>query len=355
MARQKISVDTQLNIVDATSVIGSATESLNNTFYIDENGLRTSMRGQMAQSRRLRASTSALPFSQSSSVTSSVWTYTITDTSGIGRMVFNINQKVIVTPVGTSSLSVNLTSLSGTNLNPKTIYIYVIDNAGVPQLTASNTDPEGVVNHVTISFIVAGTISSSSVTIYAKQDYYIDPLEFIHEMFHFVADMGAIYKSGMAPTATTTNVSIASGVANILLSDISTSALNVNTNGILYIKSDGTYNTSTDFSFGGVYSTGETITSNRYFNVTIGLIIYNGAARILGLVQKGNAEYSTASAAYSDVSQTLVKYPSQSLLLQSFIRIGRIIVQRVTSTYTLQDIPPGAAVLYIEDLRNVRS
>lgn len=330
---------------DDSMVIGTTSKKIQDAIFVDENGTTFYTRGLARSQRALRQNSSLIPYTLSSSVSTSIWTVTVTDASGIGFLAFNVGGTVYAHSGPT--LSVNATSLAGTDSVPKDVYIYVTYSGGLV-LNASNTRPDGVIdNHVDIAYYKAGTVGVSSVTTYSKFEEATAQDELIHQIYNRFFDQGAIYISGMGITATSSDVTIASGKIKVILDQVDTTATQVTVNGLFYVQSGGTYATLTDFSFAN-YGDGGAIASNKYFNVILGIVNNNGSSRIMAIVQnEPSTEYTSASTAKSDVGNNTVYFPTDAVLKKLFVPVARIILQK-TGTGVLQQID---GVNYYLDIR----
>lgn len=331
-----LNVNNIIPITDDNTEIGSMTKRLKEAYFLDPDGTPFTIQGLASANRRIRDDTSVLKFTSSDSVVAGVWTYTITDSTGIGNMVFVVDEKVLV--LGSASMSVDIQTLSGTNLNPNSIYIYVQnDGADNPELVASNTSPEGIIESVSIANFKGGTVSASSVTVYGEISQSLNPYEFIAKTYHRFFDEGTIYRSGLLITSVIpSDITIGIGSVKTVFDIVTTTQKQVTIDGLFYVKNDGTYNTLNTFNF-LEYSDGSTVTNNRYFNVILGTI-NDGTTRIMALIQsKPATEYNSVAQCLADSFQTLVTQPNDDLLKRLFVPVARIVLQR-TGTGVLQAI-----------------
>ena len=285
---------------------------------------------------------------------SGVWTITITQPGGLD-LEFNIALTHLQDDDDT--MSVVATAFVGTNAVPKTVYVYVDDNAGSPRLVASNTNPEGVVEHVDVARYRAGAItagSPGSVNIYGGVATAMTGYEILSKLYHRVFAQGSLYLAGLGTTATTTNVTIATGTVQTLFDLMTTTERIVGTHGFFHIDSAGEYEEKTDFSF-TEYSTGESIGANKFYNVVLG-VLEDDVTRIMALVQGGSIaeplgkEYKNAKECIEDKYGELILTPSDDLLKVLFVPVARICIENDGSD-ELQEIPePGTGVYYV-DLR----
>lgn len=333
---------------DNTSELGSETKTYKNAHFTDENGTYFTQRELAKLHRDYSACSAIKPYLASYETVAGVWTVTITADDSSPYLAFTIDDKVLRSTGNT--LSVDGTSFAGTDLLPKTVYIYVEnDGSDLPVLVASNTSPDDThIPHAHIANYKVGTVGTSSTNIYAKIDDAIEMKEIASNVYHRFFQQGTVYNSGLSVTATTTDITIGVGNYTLIYSDITTLEKQVSIDGLYYIKNDNTYNTITDFSFGGEYADGVTIGNNKYFNVVLG-VLEDDTTRIHGLVQNGSSEeYISFTNAFEDKKSQTRYIPRDSLLKNIFVPVCRIVVKNTGGTYTLQQFDDGN---YYQDLR----
>jgi len=341
---------------NGTSYLGTTTRYWKDASFIDENGQVFSVNDITKAQRRIRENTSYLDYSISDTISGGVWTYTITDTSGNGFFAFNLDKKVLIKVAAT--MTVDIESYAGTDASPKTIFIYVQnDGSDNPEMVASNISPEGVVEHVDIGTVKAGTVSDSTVTDYGSYSSELWAEGFVFNTFHRFWHDGAQYRSGMDIQADSGDVRIGTGTMAIIYDEITTYYASTSVDTLFYSLNDDTYATSTTYDFSGEYSTGESITSNKYFNVVLGIIPVNSSnSRIFALVQSGSVipsgrEYTSVALAIEDRYGATTYQPSDDLLKKIWIPVARVIVKN-TGTGVLQEIPESGTGIYYIDIRN---
>jgi hypothetical protein len=315
---------------------------------VDDDAQTYRIKGVAFSQKRFRNGSAITEFSIANSVTSSVWSLTITDTTGDGVIAGFIDTKLQLISSGTDTIV--LTSYAGTDANPKTVYVYLKESAtpNVMELVASNTNPEGTVDHINVAVFKAGTVGTSSVTLYSELAQTVTGTNLVHQTYTRFYDEGTIYQSGMDITSTASNVSIATGNVKVIYTNYTSTAVNVVTDSLFVVQNAGTYVTQNDFDF-AQYSSGETITANKFFNVVIGILV-NGSTNIMALVQgKPTTEYNTFASAKVDEDNTYISTPTDPVLKRLFIPIAHIIVQK-TGTGVLQ--PYGGS--YHIDLRGTQ-
>jgi len=287
-------------------------------------------------------------------VSSGVFTLTIVQNDG-KDLEFNINK--VHLKHSSDTMTVIATSYVGTDANPKTIYVYVDNHLGIPRLVASNTSPEGVVAHVHIGTIKAGSITTSpdAITIYGGYHTPITADEIISLTYHRFLNDGAHYLSGMTITAIQTNLTIGAGTMGVIFESLSTVEKVVGTDGLFVIDSAGVYTSQTDFAF-TEYSTGETITADKFYNVVIGYVWSSaGSGKLIAIIQKGDTipsgkEYKNTKEAIEDKYGTLTTRPADDLINNLFVPVCRIVIKNDANDY-LQELPEAGTGLYAIDLR----
>jgi len=285
------------------------------------------------------------------SVTGGVWSIDVTSDDPLGIFGGVINDRAFL--LATSTIYLDITSYAGTDANPNEVFVYFASSSGSVELLASNTSPEDAgINHIDVAKFTAGTVYNDKVTLYAHNPTKTNISSFISNNHHRLEDEGALRISGLEMTSSSTDITIASGTVKYIYQEADTTEEQVTVDGIFWINNDGTYATGTDFSFGDLYSTGEAIGNNKYFNAVIGIMpeTVNGVEkfRLIGLVQKGSTEYTVKADAISDDSNLTVYRPAVSMLNSVFIPVARVIVLRSGAVYSLQTFPDG---LYHEDIR----
>ena len=287
-------------------------------------------------------------FNVSETIISGVWTVTITQPDAL-NLEFNIGLTRLEHT--SSTMSVDCTSHAGTDAFPKSVFVYVIDNAGSPLLTCSNISPVvSEIEHVDAAIYKAGAVSTSTRTEYGAFIEELSSYEFMANVFHRFLEEGTRYVSGLNTTSSQTDVSVGIGQTKLVFKKNTTVQAAVVANSLFHILDNGTFVTQNNFNF-SEYSSGESITTNKYFNVTIG-IVSNGETKICAIVQnKGISEYSSTSNAETDAYNTILLRPSDGLVDTFFIPVCRVVVQKTANNY-LQVLSNGS---YHTDLRGIVS
>jgi len=349
----KFTIDDDWNIIpteDWTQEIGTDSLPIKDFHLKDENLLVITWRKLWGLHRDYNERASFLPFLISCDVTAWVWTCTLTDNSWSWYLAFGLDDKDLRTTW--STLSVDATAFAWTDLNPKTVYLYVQNNwTDVPELVASNTEPSDATAHVNIARYKTGTVSTSSVNIYWKIDSIVQSYE-ITKNVHFRAfNDWPRYQSWLLPVATSTDLTVWVWSYLLIFDKITTIQKQVSVDWLFYIKGDWTYWESTTFDFDWEYWDWVTIWNNKYFNVVI-WIVEDDTTRIMWIVQDWTTEeYISFDGALADEYEQTVYYPNDDFLKNIFVPIARIIVKNTGWTYTLQQFPDWN---YFKDLRGIR-
>ena len=349
----KFTIDDDWNIIpteDWTQEIWTDSLPIKDFHLKDENWLVITWRKLWGLHRDYNERASFLPFLISCDVTAWVWTCTLTDNSWSWYLAFGLDDKDLRTTW--STLSVDATAFAWTDLNPKTVYLYVQNNwTDVPELVASNTEPSDATAHVNIARYKTGTVSTSSVNIYWKIDSIVQSYE-ITKNVHFRAfNDWPRYQSWLLPVATSTDLTVWVWSYLLIFDKITTIQKQVSVDWLFYIKGDWTYWESTTFDFDWEYWDWVTIWNNKYFNVVI-WIVEDDTTRIMWIVQDWTTEeYISFDGALADEYEQTVYYPNDDFLKNIFVPIARIIVKNTGWTYTLQQFPDWN---YFKDLRGIR-
>ena len=346
-----IFIDDDWNILPVniwTQELWSDTNPFKDITYEDENWLVITARKLWGLHRDYNEGASFLPFSIDCSVTSSVWTCTITDESGSWYLAFWLWDKDLRSSWPT--LSVDTTAFAWTDLLPNTIYIYVQNNGSdMPELIASNTEPTWEV--VQVARYKAGAVGTDSVNIYWKVDTVIEMYKIAEKVYHRAYSDWPRYESWLLQTVSATDVTIWVWQYILIFDDITTVQKQVSVDWLYYIKNDWTYNESNTFDFGWEYNDGVTIWNNKYFNVVL-WVLEDDTTRIVWLAQNGTSwEYTSLDDANEDISNQTIYYPTDDLLKNIFVPVCRVIVKYSWGVYTLQELDSW---LYYEDLRWIR-
>jgi hypothetical protein len=249
------------------------------------------------------------------------------------------------------------TGLEGTDASPNNVYTYVKNTADAPDLTASNSNPNGVAPHVDVVYEKIGSISGSVANIYATNNVQASIYEKIEKMLDRFKEQGSIYKSGMDITADANTFTITSGTAKHVLSDATIPSLEIDritpADDQFTIEDDSTYTTYTDFQIDEYYD-GVTVANGHYVKCRIGAVINNPeltSARYHIIPQAGAAIYNTASQAWADLSGMARVTPRDNIVKYAFVPIADIVIKNTTGTFTLVAHPDTG--LFYDDVRGV--
>ena len=331
--------------------LGSVTKTMQDAYFKDENAIGFTIRDLALARRRVAEEAALLEYTIGSAVATSTWTITLTEVGSTGFLKFILDGKKLVNTG--STMSVDATSFAGTDAAPETVYVYV-ENSGsdTPLLVASNTDPDAGagITHAHVATYKAGAVTASDVTVYGKADAVVETNKLTTNVFHRFFNAGALYLSGLNVTATSSNVTIATGDYEVIFDTITSTQKVVGTDGLFYIDSTGDYAERTDFNFGGEYGDGVAISDGKSFNVVLG-VMEDDTTRIMALVQTGTTEqYGNFNKAFEDKKNQTIYQPTDTFLKAIFVPVARIIVDRTGATYSLEQFDDGE---YYQDLRGV--
>lgn len=272
-------------------------------------------------------------FTVSEDITAGVWTIIITQNEG-NNLKFNINGVII--EHDSDTMSVNGTSLAGTDTEPNNVYVYVKETAGSPELVASNTAPEGTLHHVDCKLFIVGSISATTKTEYGGLDEQLTISEFNTRVWHTAYEAGVKYRSGLSFAAGLSSLTINTGEVRVVFKRQTTSQVSVPGTGFFFINAFGEFINKTDFSFSN-YSNGGAIASNKYYSVVFGIVV-NNPTLMFAIVQKQpSTEYTSAIGAYNDELSVRTIVPAHPQLTQLFLPICFGVIKNDANNY-LQEV-----------------
>ena len=341
--------------VNGTYELGiSETKAWNNMHFKDETGQYFSMRDIAFEQRNVVDDLPYMKIETFQTVVGGVWTvgYRTAGADAGLDLVVNIARKVY--RVGTTSLTVDASAYAGTDASPNDVSIIVLPNGGTPILAATSTAHSDInMEHIDVVTIKAGTLSDSSITTYGSTNYKTQAYESLAKIIGRTTFRNLPYISGMAITSAADDVTIGTGEAMWMIDQFSTDEAQVTVDTLFYVDSSGNYATSTAWEFDGNYSTGESISANKFFNVYLGIIPtnYNNTEfRMMALVQRGDildSEYKDMEDCIADDDGARVTQPSDLVLAVGFTPVARVCVKQI-ATNALQAYPSG---LYHDDVR----
>lgn len=295
-------------------------------------------------------------FNTTAATAGGVRTITITQPDS-EKHEFIIGEKRLEQPTQTTMTKVH-TGLNGTDASPNTVYTYVQnDGADDPELTASNTNPNGILQHVDGVYELIGSISGSTSNVYATNNV----KAYIHEKLENILDrfkeQGSLYKSGMDITADADTFTITSGTAKHVVSEAAIPSLEIDrvtpADTQFTIEDDSTYTTYTDFQIDEYYD-GVAVANTHHVKCRIGVVINNPeltSARFHIIPQRGATTYTTSAQAWIDASGMAQTTPRADIVKYAFIPVADIVIKNTTGTFTLVSHPDTG--LYYDDVRGV--
>jgi len=227
--------------------------------------------------------------------------------------------------------------VAGTNESP-VMNVITYQNSANPTLTRSATTPVG--DNANVARLILG----SGENVYGSIGGRSAVDEFIRGTYLRFFKQGALYESGFQPYVNTVNISIGTGVMTVLLDSHNIDSVqDLTVGGAFLILENGTYSNINTVDEILEYSSGESIGSNKYFNVVWG-IIHNdfGESRMMGIVQsKPSSEYTTLVGAEADSFSSVSLFPSNAFLKNLFIPVARTITKRVGGTDEFATLSTG--------------
>ena len=342
---------------DNVYYLGSSTSSLRfrDAFFLDGDDTPVSFRDITYYIKEVSENSTLNQYTIANAVVAGVWTYTVTESSDrTDNLIVNIDGKILIDATGEQS--VDISAYVGTNLEPKSVYVYFQnDGADNLELVASNSHPE--TPHADVAQIIAGAIYTTDSTMYAGFSTVLGVDGIVYDVNHRFWNQGALYVSGMDIVADSGDISIATGTMEVIFDSVETSFTSSSVDTLFYIDSAGEFTTSTTFDFADEYSTGEAISADKYFGVTLGMIPNNGdGSRMIALVQRGDdipagREYKNVKEVIEDKYAVNVFQPNDDMLKKLFIPVARVVVKN-TGTGVLQEIPEAGTGRYYVDIRN---
>jgi hypothetical protein len=248
------------------------------------------------------------------------------------------------------------TGLNGTDASPNKVYTYVQnDGADAPEMTASNTEPDGVVVHADVVYEVVGSIAGSTANVYATNN--VQPVihDVLEKLLDRIKEQGSLYKTGMDITATSTRFAITSGTALHVINEATIPALDINSAAAVdtqfTIEDDDTYTTYDDFQLDEYYD-GVAVANTHRVKCRIGVVINNPeltSARFHIVPQLGAQVYNTDASAWYDAKGMAKTIPRVDIVKHAFVPIADIVIKNTTGTFTLVAHPDSG--LYYNDVR----
>jgi hypothetical protein len=340
--------DQDLNTTDSPT--------FNDVTFTDQQGDQFTTRDLAAHQLDVFNEMATTEFDTTCVVSSSIRTVTATQPES-EKLEFIIDEKRIEQP-DQEDMTVTHTGLNGTDGTPKEIYTY-FQNSGddEPELVASNTSPDGTIEHVDCVYEVVGSISASTANVYASNNVKPYLQGILENLLDRLKEEGCIYLSGMDITATATRFTITAGTARHVISLATIPALDINSAAPVdtqfTIEDDDTYTTYTDFQIDEYYD-GVAVVNTHHVKCRIGVVINNPeltSARFHIIPQKGAQTYTTPAQAWTDAKGMGRTIPRKAIVKNAFIPIADIVIKNTTGTFTLIAHPDTG--LFYDDVRGV--
>ena len=164
--------------------------------------------------------------------------------------------------------------------------------------------------------------------------------EFIKGVYNRFLDDGAIYKSGFDINVTSDALNISSGTMKILLKTLVLTGSQSTTNLSIEINSAGDFvQHMNDLDGYDTYATGESISTNKYFNLVCGIVFTNDMQGRLFCVVQDNPSTEHTGVTQAETDETHVNFfPANSIVQKAYIPIVRIIVQSTPSGNVIKEL-----------------
>ena len=230
---------------------------------------------------------------------------------------------------------------AGTNETPVLNRVYAIISGGEPTWVVSITEP--TVAHAMASRILVGASGCMPYASALQEDGDNGFLKRVQRRFR---KEGLLYESGLDYNSSANSLAIGSGnYINGIYDQSISNPLNTS-DGFYLVRFDGTFQWYNSFDDITQYSDGNTIGTNKYFNVIFGITPYDGEGNIYAVVQsQPSNDYTSVIDAYSDNDNTLKVYPSEEFLKTFFLPVARMVLNEGNGANIL---PNG---MYAEDYR----
>lgn len=248
-----------------------------------------------------------------------------------------------------------ITLLNGSDINPKTNYIYWELVGDVPTMKTSETYP--ATGHIDVGTFVVGNVRTTpNIYSYSRNRYEVD--SFVNRILHRFENAGTLYESGFTPSANTTQINVTSGgkFFNGIFEMTSTNNVMSSRDGFYYINGTGQFKNSTDLSVFMAYANGVPFSGgvNERINIIWGLVPINTTAgvgptqmRLVAVLpNEPTVKYNTIAEAIADIYETANYYPPNNEIKKVFVPIARTIMKPDTDTFEL--FPSNG---YFQDIR----
>lgn len=249
-------------------------------------------------------------------------------------LVVNINSTETILDVNSDSITLS----TGTNATPTFNYV-TYQNPDNPTLTIDGLEPS--VAHADVAKIYVG---DSVNEIYMFDTHVAHNDEFINLVYERFDDAGAVYISGLDIGANATHFNITSGSVKIRLDEVTyTNNVDSASQNFFSINSSGNFIVGTPTDGFVQYSTGETVSNNKFFNIVVGVVPINQTTmRMMVIVQaKPSTEYGSLPGAEADIFSATNFFPNNKNLKKVFVPVFRAIIKEVPGDNEFQVLNNG--------------
>ncbi|KKK99476.1 hypothetical protein LCGC14_2632380, partial [marine sediment metagenome] len=257
-------------------------------------------------------------------------------------LVVNIDRSETIFTVINDSIALTL----GTNTSPAVNYLSY-QNKDNPVLTRDSSDP--TIEHAEVAILYLGDTTN---TTYLFDNKISHNEQFIDQVYDTFGDSGAIYLDRLNPAVSVNQINITDGTVRIRThKEIYTN--NVSSDSFFWINSTGNFIQCKDFTCLDTYSSGEKISSNRYY-VVIWLVVpvKDSPAEqwLLAIPQnKPGTEHVKAIDAEEDVTK-VVFFSSLTDFKRTEVTVIKTIHRR-TGNNDVVELPTSDTGALFQDLR----
>lgn len=262
------------------------------------------------------------------SVSGGTYTMDFFDEGG-NTLIVNIDTNETIKTITTDGIALT----AGTDIVPVLNFITYQQDTAV--LTRTSSHP--AVEHADVAQVMLGSVSGAVAEVYGWTNSFAANDEFISKVGKRFFDMGTNYDSGCFTDSVAANIAVDACVFDLIIDEINTTNnVSVTGAGVLdggyYINQSGEYVKFTALSSLTQYQTGETIGSNKHFNVVWGIVTVNRSDhRIVAVPQdKPSTEYNTLSVAEADSFDAVNSFPNTDFIKKIFVPVARTVIKQGT-------------------------
>ena len=220
-----------------------------------------------------------------------------------------------------------ITLVNGTNTTPKDNYIYYKNDGGTYTLTNTETPADSLsITHAGIWRGVIGDVGNFYLAVKTESTN----KDFMTNIFHLAMNGFEKYQSGFEVGSSSTDINYTAGVYWTGYDEFeSNNALSVASDGIYWVKSDGTFEQCADLSCIDQYNDGGTIGANKYFLAVIGIVPDStNTSRIVVIPQnEPDAEHTNSGDAETDGAKYITFTSNNGMVSKNILRLSKVILK----------------------------